>query len=100
MKSIAAKIRSISGFTTDGAELVQQAFGSSTPFLAINSLRTETEKGEQRGFANLLVGLFGTIRNPLAHKPENRMGYVRAGCARYSNDSLSHPSKVRQGPSS
>jgi uncharacterized protein (TIGR02391 family) len=70
MKSIVAKIRSLSGFTADGAELVQQAFGGSTPFLAINSLRTETDKGEQRGFANLLVGLFGTIRNPLAHNPK------------------------------
>lgn len=38
--------------------------------LRINSLTTETEKGEQRGFANLLVGLFGTIRNPLAHTPK------------------------------
>jgi hypothetical protein len=29
---------------------------------ALNSLVSETEKGEQRGFANLLIGLFGTIR--------------------------------------
>jgi len=36
--------------------------------LAINPL--VTEKGEQRGFANLLFGFFGTIRNPLAHNPK------------------------------
>ena len=55
----------------DGADLVQQAFGQSHagPLLAINALATETEKGEQRGFANLLIGLIGTIRNPLAHNP-------------------------------
>lgn len=73
MKSIAAKIRTLSGLTTDGADLVQQAFSfgkSGTPLLAINPLKTETDKGEQRGFANLLVGLFGTIRNPLAHNPK------------------------------
>jgi uncharacterized protein (TIGR02391 family) len=73
MKSIAAKIRSLSGLRSDGAELVQQAFGIAhdrTPLLAINDLSTETAKGEQRGFANLLVGLFGTIRNPLAHNPK------------------------------
>jgi uncharacterized protein (TIGR02391 family) len=73
MKSIAAKIRDLSGLTSDGSELVQQAFGMAggkNPTLAINSLSTETEKGEQRGFANLLVGLFGTIRNPLAHNPK------------------------------
>jgi uncharacterized protein (TIGR02391 family) len=69
MKSIAAKIRAMSGLQSDGADLVQQAFGQSqsAPVLAINPLVTETEKGEQRGFANLLIGLFGTIRNPLAH---------------------------------
>jgi len=70
-KSIAAKIRTISGLQSDGADLVQQAFSlSSGPLLAINPLVTETEKGEQRGFVNLLIGLFGTIRNPLAHNPK------------------------------
>jgi len=73
MKSIAAKVRKLSGLTSDGSELVQQAFGmagAKNPVLAISSLSTETEKGEQRGFASLLVGLFGTIRNPLAHNPK------------------------------
>jgi len=72
LKSIAAKVRTLSSLTTDGAELVTQAFALSGtgPILAINSLSSETEKGEQRGFANLLIGLFGTIRNPLAHNPK------------------------------
>ncbi len=73
MKSIAAKIRDLSRLTCDGADLVQQAFGISgnkTPLLAVNSLTTETDRGEQRGFANLLIGLFGTIRNPTAHNPK------------------------------
>ncbi len=70
MKSIAAKIRNLSGLDGDGARLVQAAFSGADPVLAINALSTETEKGEQRGFASLLTGLFGTIRNPLAHKPK------------------------------
>ena len=71
MKSIASKIRSMSGLTGDGADLVQQAFGlNGGPLLAINALATDTDKGEQRGFSNLLIGLFGTIRNPLAHNPK------------------------------
>jgi uncharacterized protein (TIGR02391 family) len=73
MKSIAAKIRSLSGLSSDGADLVQEAFAlgkDASPLLAINNLATETDKGEQRGFVNLLVGLFGTIRNPLAHNPK------------------------------
>jgi uncharacterized protein (TIGR02391 family) len=72
MKSIAAKIRNLSGLDGDGAKLVEQAFGMAggkPPVLAINALATETDKGEQKGFANLLIGLFGTIRNPTAHNP-------------------------------
>lgn len=74
VKSIAAKIRGLSGLPSDGAELAQGAFGvpkdSSPPILAINGLKSDSDRGEQRGFVNLLIGLFGTIRNPLAHNPK------------------------------
>lgn len=69
-KSVADKIRTTSGLTGDGAELVQAAFGQGQagPVLAINALATDTERSEQRGFVNLLVGLFGIFRNPPAHE--------------------------------
>jgi uncharacterized protein (TIGR02391 family) len=71
MKSIASRIRTMSGLAGDGAELVQQALAlNGGPILAINSLATDTDKGEQHGFANLLTGLFGTINNPHAHNPK------------------------------
>lgn len=73
MKSVAHKTRSLSGLDGDGAALVDAAFGFSDggrPRLAINALSTETQRGEQRGFSNLLKGLFGAIRNPLAHNPK------------------------------
>jgi len=73
MKSVASKIRALSGLTSDGADLVTEVFALGkicSPVLAINSLKSETERGEQRGFVNLLTGLFGTIRNPLAHNPK------------------------------
>ena len=73
-KSIGAKIRSVSGLTSDGTKLAQAAFGlpkdGSPPVLAINDLNTDTDRGEQRGFMNLLIGFFGTVRNPLAHNPK------------------------------
>lgn len=73
-KSIAAKIREMTGLTSDGAELAQTAFtlpkDGTPPMLAINQLASDTDKGEQRGFVNLLIGLFGTIRNPAAHNPK------------------------------
>jgi uncharacterized protein (TIGR02391 family) len=70
MKSITSKIRTLSGLTSDGADLVQEAFAlgkNSTPKCAINKLISETERGEQRGFVSLLIGMYGTIRNPLGH---------------------------------
>jgi len=70
IKGVAERIRSISGLTTDGAELVNTAFSVKSPILAINTLRTETEISEQKGFSNILVGLFGAIRNPTAHAPK------------------------------
>lgn len=69
-KSIAAKIRELTGLTGDGARLVQDAFGGTPPRLAINELKTESDRSEQSGFVNLLVGVFGTVRNPLAHRPK------------------------------
>ena len=45
-------------------------FSIERPVLAINSLQTETEKSEHKGFALLLKGCFAAIRNPLAHEPK------------------------------
>jgi len=70
IKGIAQRIRATSGLTNDGAELVNTAFSVKSPILAINSLRTETEISEQKGFSNMLVGLFGAVRNPTAHAPK------------------------------
>jgi uncharacterized protein (TIGR02391 family) len=69
-KSVAERIRQMSGLYSDGADLVNEAFGIKSPILALNPLVSETEKSEQKGFANILVGVFGAIRNPLAHAPK------------------------------
>jgi uncharacterized protein (TIGR02391 family) len=72
-KSLADKIRHKTGLTGDGAELVDRAFGLSKkdnlPFLAFNTLQTETERSEHIGLMNLIKGIFGTFRNPTAHAP-------------------------------
>lgn len=71
-KSVADKIRKLTGLTSDGAELIDEAFTfkSTIPYLALSSLQTESEKSEQKGFMNLLKGLFGTFRNTTAHAPK------------------------------
>lgn len=60
----------MTGAPGDGAALVDAALAlgkSGTPILAVNSLRTQTEKDEQTGLVNLIKGLGGVYRNPTAH---------------------------------
>ncbi|KOP79891.1 hypothetical protein AMS60_16210 [Bacillus sp. FJAT-21945] len=66
-KSIASMIRNKTGLQSDGAKLVDEAFGGIHPLLKINSFQTESEKSEQKGFVSITKGLFGTFRNPTAH---------------------------------
>jgi uncharacterized protein (TIGR02391 family) len=70
VKGVAERIRLMSCLTSDGAELVSQAFSTKTPIIAINTLKTDTEVSEQKGITNLLIGVFGAIRNPTAHAPK------------------------------
>jgi|TARA_B100000929_G_scaffold84650_1_gene66069 uncharacterized protein (TIGR02391 family) len=71
-KSIAEKIRIKTGLTSDGSALVDEAFSfnKGIPHLALNSLQTASEQSEQKGFSNLLKGVFGTFRNTTAHAPK------------------------------
>ena len=69
-KGVAERIRSLSGLTLDGAELVNKTFSIQNPIVTLGPLATESEKSEHKGFANLLIGLFGAVRNPLAHAPK------------------------------
>ena len=72
-KSLSEKIRVRSGLAGDAGALAQRAFSLGKvglPFLAFNSLRTDTEQSEQSGLMNLFVGIFGTFRNVTAHGPK------------------------------
>lgn len=69
-KGVAQFIRDKTGLKSDGAQLVDEAFGVKKPILAFNTLQTESEVSEQKGFANLLKGFFGAVRNPRAHTPK------------------------------
>ena len=69
-KGLAQRIRDISGVDEDGVGLVDATLSVNRPALAFNSLQTETERSEHRGFASLLKGCFAAVRNPLAHEPK------------------------------
>jgi uncharacterized protein (TIGR02391 family) len=69
-KSVFEKIRQLSSLTCDGSELIDKAFSTKNPILALNTLRTDSERSEQSGFANLLKGISSMFRNPTAHSPK------------------------------
>jgi uncharacterized protein (TIGR02391 family) len=69
-KGLAQRIRDLSGAHGDGAVLVDRVFSVERPLLAFSTLQTESERSEHKGFAMLLKGCFGAIRNPLAHEPK------------------------------
>lgn len=71
-KSVAQKLRDRTGLVSDGALLVDEAFGlgGGIPRLAFNSLRTDSERSEHTGLMNLIKGLFGAFRNTTAHAPK------------------------------
>lgn len=68
VKSVADKIRQRTGLHDDGSPLVDRALAGEPPMLAINPFRTKSERDEQKGFANLVKGVFGMFRNPAAHE--------------------------------
>lgn len=72
-KSVSQKLRDRTGLTGDGGELAEVALSLGKvgmPFLAFNTLQTDSERSEQKGLKNLMMGFFGTFRNTTAHAPK------------------------------
>lgn len=72
-KSVAERLRQKSGYHSDGAELVDECFGlgkDKKPMLAFNTLQSESEISEHKGFGNFCKGFFSMYRNPKAHNPK------------------------------
>ena len=70
VKSIADRIRKMTGLYADGAELIDTTFATKNPLIKINLLQNDTDRSEHLGLMNLIKGLFGLIRNPTAHTPK------------------------------
>lgn len=71
-KSVADRLRRMTGQHLDGTRLVDAvltAGQSGTPSVAINAHSAPSEIDEQKGFANIVRGLFSMFRNPVAHDP-------------------------------
>lgn len=90
-KSLADEIRQRSGRTEDGIQLVDAVFESGqrgAPLLALSAMNTPTEKARQRGLADALRGVFGSLPNPTAHEPKIRSTMTEQDAL----DELSHMS--------
>lgn len=68
-KGLAQRLRDMTGSTLDGSELVDACFAKADPAVRINAYLSKSDTSEHSGFANLLRGVFGTFRNPVAHAP-------------------------------
>ena len=68
-KSLADKIRNLTGLSTDGSELVDQALSKQKPYLVWNTLRSLSEQSVHTGIAMMLKGIFSYYRYPPAHEP-------------------------------
>lgn len=61
-------IRERTGLESDGAALVGQAFGGTSPKLKVSPLQTESDVNVQRGVEQLMRGMYQAIRNPRSHE--------------------------------
>ena len=61
-------LREKTNLELDSKQLINGAFSQKNPKIKINKLQTTTEKNEQDGLRDSLLGIFGLIRNTLAHK--------------------------------
>lgn len=69
-KGLAERVRQITGLTTDGGKLFQEAFSTKDPFIFFNSLKSESEVSEFIGLKELLEAIYHLVRNPAAHTPK------------------------------
>ena len=68
VKSIMDKLRSKSGLNDDGASLIDKSLSGEHPLVRINTMSTDSEKSEQKGFANLLKCVAVMFSNTTAHE--------------------------------
>ncbi len=75
-KGLAERIRGLTGYATDGLELMKQSFERPSarqggyPRLAFNTLSTVNETNEHDGLLDFLNGCTRFFRNPMSHTPK------------------------------
>ena len=72
IKGLCQRIRDLTGLQTDGYSLIEQAlaYKKGPPYIALNPLKTSSQRNVQEGFIHQLIGLILMYRHPLAHEPK------------------------------
>ncbi len=66
-KALMNYVKERSGSDKDGAKLMYEVFSRTSPILAVNDLKDQTDHDEQEGVMHLCVGAALAIRNPGGH---------------------------------
>ncbi|MFM0037118.1 TIGR02391 family protein [Paraburkholderia strydomiana] len=66
---ISSLLRERAGVDGDGSALIGQALGGENPKLRLNALQTESDRNVQKGYEQILRGVYIGIRNPRSHEP-------------------------------
>lgn len=66
-KAVNSLVKQRTGLAEEGRPLMERAFSPNAPKLAVNSLRTRTEKDAQTGAMLLFAGAMAGIRNVRTH---------------------------------
>ncbi|MFI3162934.1 MAG: TIGR02391 family protein [Bacillota bacterium] len=69
-KGVAERVRDMTGLTTDGYALFNDAFSTKDPYLIMNRLATSSECNEHNGVKLLMQSVVSLVRNPMAHTPK------------------------------
>jgi uncharacterized protein (TIGR02391 family) len=75
-KGLFQRIRELAGIDADGPSLIDRVFSVDAPYLAFNTLQTETERSEHKGLAQLLRGCAAAIRKLIFFKNKPRYNPV------------------------
>lgn len=67
-KGLCDRVREMSGLSLDGTRLFDAALSVKDPYIALTTLRTESERNQQNGLRELLNGAIHLVRNPTAHQ--------------------------------
>ncbi len=71
-------IRHRTGVQGDGDNLIGQVMSLENPILVLSNLNTESGQNDQKGFIQILKGVYQGVRNPKAHSLINTLTDIKA----------------------